>query len=177
MKQLHFFLYTLISLFFAGCATENDSTDDKYDNITINGIEHDLVLDNNETHYGWTGAGPFHFDNQTGITTTRYYTLYLVDPNHELGGDFTPNYIKNLDFRFIVKPELTSGIYTTTLNNTASINQNQVYTEAIIDNKNTIPADANQNITITITPQKIKFTFTNLTYGSNKISGSFSMPY
>lgn len=175
MRNALFTIVIVLSSLLSGCSSDK-SNQIQGSYLTINGITQLLDGQTGVTIY-YNGGG-FYVDPQTGNNLTVYNMVNILDPDHVYLKNFNNvDFTNTFHLRFVTNTNTISGNHTT-INNATQVNPDKVVAAYFTDN-NTQPvyAQPNQNISIQNSTNKTVISFTNVTFGSNVISGKVEMNY
>lgn len=173
MKNFFFLLFIPIFLMFSSCSSEDSATNEN--SLTVNGVKQ--ILDNQEGVTIYYNGGGFSTNPMTGDYTTVYTMVNILDPNHLFLTNFNvTEFNDSLHIRFITHSQTNNGNHKTT-NNMQIVAEDKVIAEYFIDGQSSVYANADQKVYIKKSTNQIVIKFSNVTYGSNILSGSFTINY
>jgi len=156
---------------------QNDDSQikDGIDYIEINGVRKYLTYTKESTYYANKYEGCDYFNPVTGHCETKYRNLTIVDPNHELFTNLNPNYMERIQLEFITNISNYNGLCKTYSSISSNWEDGKILAALIIDEKTTIVAESNQNVSLKTQGENFELTFSDIHYGSNILSGHFTI--
>jgi hypothetical protein len=171
----------LLALAFMAAVASSCSSDDapapEADYLTINGITKPISSDGLPGTVIYFNGGGYVFDGQNGIYLTQYANLNINDPENAFLGAFGNEAVSgSFLLRVVTDTETKKGAHTTVSDGTGAVGDDKVFSQ-LVTGGTTYTAAAGQKMEVTYAADEAVIRFRDVTYGTLKVSGKWTIHY